>query len=142
MPRLPLFLLVLLLPLTVLAGGDVVWSGLVYASTVQNPAPPPLELTSFANKLHHIFGYNQLQLLGQHCQEMNRPVDQWLLPANQVSLLVNSQRKQFSYQLDLQLFQGSRPAVRSIVLLSRQSPIFLKGPLYAEGQLIIVLAIQ
>jgi hypothetical protein len=141
-----LFLLLLLTPFSAKAqGSDVVWSGRVYASTVPNPVPPPLELVSFAAKLQHIFGYNQLQLLGQHSQEMSRGAEQWLLPANQVSLLVNAalpRRMPGSYQLDLQLFQGSRPVVRSTVMLSRQSPIFLKGPFYAEGQLIIILSLK
>ncbi len=137
------FLLLLLTPLFAkAAGSDVVWSGLVYASTVPNPTPPPLELVSFTAKLQHIFGYNQLQIVGQHSQEMGAAVEQWLLPANQISLLVNSRRAQGNYQLDLQLFQGSRPAVHSVVMLSRQSPIFLKGPLYGEGQLIIILSLK
>ncbi len=139
---LTLLLVLCLLPLAARAGQDVVWSGLVYASTVANPAPPPLELVSYAPKLQHIFGYNQLQLLGQHCEPMDLPLEHWLLPANEVSLVVNTRRQGANYLLDLQLFQGGRSAVRTMVLLARQSPIFLKGPLYANGQLIIVLAVQ
>lgn len=142
MRRLALLLVSLLLPLPLMAGGDVVWSGLIYASTVANPAPPPREVAAFAAKLQHIFGYNQLQLLGQHREPMDTPLEHWLLPANEVSLVVNTRRQGANYLLDLQLFQTSRSAVRTMVLLARQSPIFLKGPLYGDGQLIIVLAVE
>lgn len=124
------------------AAEEAVWSGLLYATNVSNPAPAPAEIAGFAPKLQHIFGYNQFQLLGQHRERMDKPVETWLLPGSGVSLVVNTKKTRDNYLLDLQLFQGERSAVRTMVLLARQSPIFLKGPLYSEGQLIIVLKVE
>ena len=43
----------------------VVWSGLVIAQNVPEPAPIPQELTLIEQTLKGLFGYNQFQVIGQ-----------------------------------------------------------------------------
>lgn len=144
-PRLCLSLLLLLGALgvrPVRAAEDTIWSGLIYATNETAPSPAPREIAAYDAKLQHIFGYNQLVLLGQHREQMDAPLEHWMLPGKGVSLLVSAKRARENYLLDVQLYQENRMAVRTVALLARQSPIFLRGPLYGEGQLIIVLAVQ
>ena len=121
---------------------DVVWSGLIYATTETAPLPAPKELVAYSQKLQHIFGYNQLQLLSQHRESMDAQSEHWLLPGNGVTLLVDTRREGKNHLLNLHLYQEKRLVVQTTVLLARQSPIFLRGPLYGEGQLIIVLVVE
>lgn len=124
------------------AANEVVWSGLIYATNAKIPSPPPVELAAFSRKLQHIFGYNQLQLLSQHREVMDNLYEHWLLPGAGFCLLVDSKKAGANHLLTLQIYQEKRLVVRTIVQLARQSPIFLKGPLSGEGQLIIVLVVE
>jgi len=124
------------------AQADVVWSALIYATNEKTPLPPPAELAAFSQKLQHIFGYNQLQLLSQHREIMDSRSEHWLLPGKGFNLRVDTKIAKENYLLDLQLYQEKRMVVQTIALLARRSPIFLRGPLYDAGQLIIVLAVE
>lgn len=121
---------------------DIVWSGLIYATNEANPAPVPKELAAYNQKLQHIFGYNQLQLLSQHREVMDAQSEHWLLPGKGFYLLVDTKNSGTNHLLTLHLYQEKRLVVQTIVLLARQSPIFLRGPLYGDGQLIMVLVIE
>jgi len=137
-----LFLAGIAAPLTGLAAGDVVWSAMIYASNGSAPLPPPPEIAAYSLKLQHIFGYNQFQILNQHRELMESRSENWLIPGNGFYLHVGAQKTRGNYLLNLQLYQDQRLAVKTIALLARQSPIFLRGPLSAEGQLIIVVAVE
>ncbi|MDD5351411.1 MAG: hypothetical protein PHQ12_14460 [Chthoniobacteraceae bacterium] len=137
-----LFLAAVAAPHPARAAGEVIWSALIYATAEQTPLPPPPEIAAYSQKLQHIFGYNQFQVLNQHREPMGARPEDWLIPGNGFSLHVGAQRSKESYLLNLQLFQDQRLAVKTIALLSRQSPIFLRGPLSGTGQLIIVVAVQ
>lgn len=144
--RFILLLLVLLataaFPLPGRAAGDVIWSALIYASTVQEPPPPPPEIAPYGQKLQRVFGYNRFQILSQHRQAMASQPETWLIPGDGFSLRVGAQRSRENFLLNLQLFQEQRLAVKTIALLTRQTPIFLRGPQSGDGQLIIVVAVE
>jgi len=136
------FLAAIAFPLCGLAAQDVVWSALIYASAEQTPLPPPPEIAAYSQKLQRIFGYNQFQILNQHREVMDRRSENWLIPGNGFYLHVGAAQSGANYLLKLQLYQDQRLAVQTVALLARQSPIFLRGPLSRDGQLIIVVAVQ
>ena len=121
---------------------EVVWSGLIYASNAAQPAPAPKELAVFSQKLQHIFGYNQLELLSQHRETMDAQSEHWLLPGKEFCLLIDTKKMRDNHLLNLHLYQEKRLVVQTTLLLARQSPVFLSGPLYGDGQLIIVLLVE
>lgn len=124
------------------AAEDVVWSGLIYATNEKSPAPAPKELAPFGSKLQNVFGYNQFQLLSQHREIMDSQSEHWLIPGNEFNLRVDTQKAHGKYLLNLQLYLEKRLLVQTEAKLARQSPLFLRGPLYADGQLIIVLVVE
>ena len=73
---------------------------------------------------------------------MDKHFEHWLLPGADFCLLVNTEKSGKSHILTLQLYQEKKLIVRTVAQLARQSPIFLRGPLYGEGQLIIVLLVK
>jgi hypothetical protein len=46
------------------------------------------------------------------------------------------------YLLNLNIFQQKRQVCTSEVKLAPNSPLFIRGPLYGKGQIIIVLQVQ
>ncbi|MEI6350425.1 MAG: hypothetical protein WCP06_04895 [Verrucomicrobiota bacterium] len=122
---------------------DVVWSGLVYATNEETPQPVPRQLAGFSEKLRNVFGYNQLELLSEHREVMDDDKERWLLPGNGFCLKVDTRKNPGrGYLMNMQLFQDKRVLVQTEARLARKCPIFFRGPLCANGQLIIVLLIE
>ncbi|MGA3171522.1 MAG: hypothetical protein ABSE62_10965 [Chthoniobacteraceae bacterium] len=120
-------------------GSSAVWSGVVFASNDPHPAQPPPRLRPFANKLRHIFGYNQYELVGESAQRID-PSERWLMPSKDFSLTVRrlnapGQRS----PARIVLFENRRRLAEFEARLKPGSPLFIRGPLYASGQLVIVL---
>ncbi|MGB8353216.1 MAG: hypothetical protein WCD79_04960 [Chthoniobacteraceae bacterium] len=124
---------------------ETVWSGLVLATTVEHPAEAPLELKKYAGQLKDIFGYNQYQLMGQHVEVMDSPSEHWLIPSKDFSLCVTARKASkpgFNYRLKLDLFQEKKLLAGMEGRLSGQNLLFIRGPAYGDGQLIIVLVVK
>ena len=126
---------------------DKIWSGLVYATNANDPKDPPAELREFAGRLKRVFGYNQFQLAGSATNIIDEDVENWLVPSKNFSLSVRarpatSKEARGGYLLNLQLFHDQRPLVDTEAKLAPGSPLFIRGPEYGHGQLIIVLQVQ
>lgn len=122
---------------------EVVWSALVYASNKEVPEKLPKELEGFAGKLERIFGYTHFELLSEHREIMDKKTEGWLLPGKGFYLRVNATESPSpGFSMDLQLYQEKRLLVETQATLARQSPIFVRGPLCEDGQLIIVLVVK
>ena len=123
-----------------MANDETVWSGLVLATKAEHPKEPPVEIVKFKTKLESIFGYNQFELIGQHTEVMNDPNEQWLIPSKDFCLRVMSMTKgKDGYSFKLRLFEQKKMLADFETKLEPQSPLFIRGPLYGGGQLIIIL---
>jgi hypothetical protein len=145
-PAVPLFLLcAALLP----AGAQepaappptAIWSGLILATNDPQPAPPPPQLRRWADKLHTIFGYNQFELVGEYSQRMDDAYQRWLVPSKDFSLSVTSHTPTPAGRmpLTLTLFENHRRLAEIETRLHPGHPLFIRGPGYAGGQLVIVI---
>jgi hypothetical protein len=124
-----------------------VWSALVVATNAAEPKAAPAELREFAPRMKRVFGYNQFELVGSAGQEIGDQGESWLVPSKSFWLGLKARRAlskeaQGGYLLSLQLFQDKRPLVDTEVKLAPGSPLFIRGPQYGKGQLIIVLQVQ
>lgn len=129
------------------ADRDRVWSALVLATNADDPKPVPAELRAFAPRMKKVFGYNQFELAGSATQEIGDQQESWLVPSKSFWMGLRGRRSvskeaQGGYLLSLQLFQDNRPLVDSEVKLAPGSPLFIRGPQYGKGQLVIVLQVQ
>ena len=119
-----------------------IWSGLVLATNDAHPAQAPPQLSKYAEKLKNIFGYNQFELIGEHSEKMDDPYERWLIPSKDFCLSVKTHNVPGEpYPMKIALFQNRRRLVEFEPHLSTESPLFIRGPLYAGGQLIIVLQV-
>lgn len=129
------------------AAADTIWSGVVIAKNVASPKPPPPELREFAARLKRVFGYNQFELFGSASKPIGDRTESWLVPSKSFWLGVNARRAtskeaRGGYLLNLQLFQDKRPLVDTEAKLAPGSPLFIRGPQYGSGQVIVVLQVQ
>jgi hypothetical protein len=117
-----------------------IWSGVVLATNETHPAPAPAQLDAYSDKIKNIFGYNQLALIGENSQRMEASYEHWLIPSKDFYLSVRSHTKPGeAYPLKIALFQNRHRIADFDARLGADSPLFIRGPMYARGQLIIVL---
>lgn len=124
-----------------------IWSALVVATNAPDPKPAPADLRQFAPRMKKVFGYNQFELVGSASQEVGDQAENWLVPTKSFWFGLKARRSsskeaQGGYLLSLQLFQEKRPLVDTEVKLAPGSPLFIRGPQYGNGHLIIVLQVQ
>ena len=119
-----------------------IWSGLILATNDAHPAQAPTRLRLFADKLKNIFGYNQFELVGEHSEKMDDPYERWLIPSKDFCLSVKTHTGPGErYPMKIALFQNRHRLVQFEARLNSDSPLFIRGPLYAGGQLVIVLRV-
>ena len=139
--------LVLILSAAPAHAAQLVWSGLIIAQNEEHPKPVPSELASLEDTLKELFGYNQFELAGSASQEIGDQSENWLVPSKSFWMGLKGRRAvskeaQGGYLLSLQLYQDKRPLVDTEVKLAPGSPLFIRGPQYGDGQVIIVLQVQ
>jgi len=126
---------------------DNIWSAVIVATSVAAPKDPPAELREFAPRLKRIFGYNQFELVGSATELIDELTENWLVPSPLFSLSVRARRAvskeaRGGYLLNLQLYQEKRPLLDMEAKLAPGSPLFIRGPQYGKGQVILVLQVQ
>ena len=146
MPRRPLLLLAVLafvatgLPCE---GKEAVWTGLVLATNEPSPKDFPPELARFKPQLREVFGYNQFKLISGRSEVVNEDEERWLSASKDFSVRVDCRKVGPSrYVMELLFFQDKKLLVKTWAKLSRQTPLFLRGPQYGKGQLIIVVFVE
>jgi hypothetical protein len=126
---------------------DRIWSGVIVATNPEKPKDPPVELREFVPKLKRIFGYTQFELAGSATEAIDELTENWLVPSPIFPLSVTARRTtskeaRGGYLLNLKVFQENRQVVDSEVKLAPGSPLFIRGPQYGKGQIIIFLQVQ
>ncbi len=129
------------------SSANTIWSALVLATNVSTPKRPPAELQACAPRLQRVFGYNQFEIIGSASNELGDRAESWLVPSESFWFGLKARRAvskeaRGGYLLSLQLFQNKRPLLETEVKLAPGSPLFIRGPQYGKGQLIIVLQVQ
>ena len=121
----------------------VVWSGLVIAQNVPEPAPIPQELTHIEQTLKGLFGYNQFQVIGQSRKTLKTGEEDWLASSKYFALHVDAQGETDSgYTVKLKLLKERELLLETDAKLSTRSPLVIKGPQIGDGQLLLVLLVD
>jgi len=126
-----------------LPAAQTVWSGLVIAENVPQPAPMPPELTRIGQTLKELFGYNQFEVIGQSTKTLRTGQEDWLASSKYFGLHVDARGETAAgYLVDLKLFKENDLLLETETKLSKRSPLVIKGPLVGSGQLLLVLMVQ
>ena len=128
---------------TALPAAQMVWSGLVMAENVPQPAPIPAQLTRLERTLKELFGYNQFQVIGQSTKSLKTGQEDWLASSKYFGLHVDARGETpAGYVVDLKLYKEDDLLLETETKLSKRSPLVIKGPLVGGGQLLLVLVVQ
>ena len=128
---------------TSLQAAHTVWSGLVIAENVPQPAPIPPELTKLEQTLKDLFGYNQFEVIGQSNKTLKTGEEDWLANSKYFGLHVDARGENESgYELNLKLYKEKDVLLETDANLSRSSPLVIKGPQVGSGQLLLVLVVK
>src|SRR3954451_23429636 len=125
------------------SAAETVWSGLVMASNVPEPAPIATELSKFEGTLKQLFGYNQFEVIGQSRNTLKTGEENWLAKSKYFSLHVDSKTAaKTGYVLNLQLFQEQKLLLETDAKLTKSSPLVVRGPQVGDGQLVLLLVLE
>ena len=121
----------------------IVWSGLVIAENVPQPAPIPPELNKFEQTLKDLFGYNQFEVIGQSNKALKTGQEDWLANSKYFRLQADARgESDAGYDLNLKLYKEQDVMLETDAKLSRSSPLVIKGPQVGSGQLLLVLVVK
>jgi|SRR5436190_16313628 hypothetical protein len=142
----PIFTIVFALVMSAtitLPAAQTVWSGLVIAENVPQPAPMPEELSRIGQTLKELFGYNQFQVIGQSTKTLKTGQEDWLASSKYFGLHVDARGETpVGYLVELKLYKEKDLLLETETKLSKRSPLVIKGPLVGGGQLLLVLVVQ
>jgi hypothetical protein len=142
-PLLVAVLLVLAVSAVSATAAHVVWSGLVIAENVPQPAPIPPELTKLEQTLKELFGYNQFEVIGQSDKTLRTGEEDWLANSKYFGLHVDARgENDAGYTLNLKLYKENDVLLETDANLSKSSPLIIKGPQVGSGQLLLVLVVK
>ena len=132
-------------PIAFAAAGDKVWSAVVLASTAKKgtqPAAVPAELAPYAAKLSKFFGCDQFEILGSATKAIDGQVERWLVPTQNFWVGARATRERTGYRLNMEFFHDKRLLLETEAKLAPRSPLFIRGPMHARGQIILVFEIK
>lgn len=135
--------LVLLAAVASARADDTIWGGLVLA-TNENPAKPvPKKLEAFAPTVTSVFGYNTLYLLGDARQAIGAGTESWLIPSREFFFRVTTLSKEPSrYTVRVELFRKESALLTTEAKLALGAPLFIRGPQWGKGQLVLILEVR
>src|SRR5215467_4806243 len=122
---------------------EKVWSGLVIAENVTEPAAIPPELNRIEGLLKKFFGYNEFKVIGQSQKILKTGQEDWLATSKFFALHVDARGEtEAGYVLNLKLYKEKELLLETDTMLSKRSPLVIKGPQVGSGQLLLVLVVH
>lgn len=143
MRRILLATLLALIPSAAVQASDNIWSALVLATNETPPAEVPKALGDFSATIKKVFGYNSLYLLGQKKRELGSGDSDWLVPSKNFFFQVTPlDQDPAHYRLRIELFRNKDLLLTTEAALPRDAPLYIRGPQWGKGQLILLLEVR
>jgi len=127
---------------TILAS-DEIWTALVLATNETPPVEAPRNLKDFSATIAKVFGYNSLYLLGQKKKAFGSGSNEWLVTSKDFFFRVTSlDQTPAHYRLQLELYREKELLLTSEAELRRDTPLYIHGPQWGKGQLILLVEVR
>ena len=128
---------------------ESVWGCLLYASNdraaekVQTQTQIPTRIRDYDERLEKILGYASIQTLGQGqtVVEPNRPTSIVFHGNIRVELTGLTRQPGEHFLVVLRVFQKDRQLIETQANVTRGSPLFIRGPLWRSGQLVVAVMV-
>ena len=121
-----------------------IWGALIFASDEKVDSSKNGDIEKTLSQLEKAFPGKNFQLLGEHTQQIFSEYESWVVPSKDLFLKIDSKgrtKKSDGVNLHLQLWREKNVLLKTDVIL-RKEPIFITGPKWGNGQLIMVVALR
>ena len=123
-----------------------IWGALFFATDgkVKEASESTPEAKAIIERLGKAFEEKHYQLLGEHTQAIFSEYESWVVPSKDIFLKIDSKgpaKKGKGINLHLQLWRDKNVLLKTDVVL-RDTPIFIRGPKWGDGYLIMAIELR
>src|ERR1700737_1655988 len=120
-----------------------VWGCLLYASNDKTPGELPPSISRYYQQLHENLGYSAFRVVAQAETPLKAGQENWLKVGTDIKVLLYSitRTDRGEYLMTLQVFDSGKPLVETQARVTRGSPLFIRGPAWHAGQLVLALMV-
>jgi hypothetical protein len=122
---------------------DHVWGCLLYASNSAKTFDLPSRLSGYDLRLRNGLGFSNYRVIAQRETDVGDSSEDRLVSAGdiQVRLTGLSRATDGKYLVGISFLEGARKVMETQARVGEGSPLFIRGPDWREGQIIIVVMV-
>jgi hypothetical protein len=116
---------------------------LLYASNAEKAVELPARLADFGAPLRRSLGYSNYRVIAQHEISVEDRAENLLVSAGDLRVLLKSASPESDgkYLVELLFVEGTRQVIETEAKVGQGSPLFIRGPGWRDGQIIIVMMV-
>jgi hypothetical protein len=121
-----------------------IWGALFFATDSEVEEANEGDAKAITERLRKAFEESYYQLLGEHTQAIFSEYESWVVPSKDIFLKIDSKgpaEEGEGINLHLQLWRDKNVLLKTDVVL-RNTPIFIRGPKWGDGYLIMAIALR
>lgn len=121
-----------------------IWGALIFATHEKTDTSKNGDIEKTLVQLNKVFPGKNFQLLGEHTQQIFSEYESWVVPSKDLFLKIDSKGRTKNgdgVNLHLQLWREKNVLLKTDVIL-RKEPLFITGPKWGNGQLIMVVELR
>jgi hypothetical protein len=119
------------------------WGCLIYASNAVAPNELPDRLNGYDVRMRGAFGYSRFCTIAQRQTTLQAQKEAGLVFSDDLKIMLTSLTggSDGKYLIKLLFVEGKEPVMETQARVSRDSPLFIRGPNWRDGQIIIVVMV-
>ena len=123
--------------------GAQVWSCLLFGSNAGKSFELPARLSGYDARLRQGLGYSSYRVIAQRETAVEDKHDNLLVAAGDIQVVLKnlSRAADGKYLVRLLFLQGTEQVMETQARVSQGSPLFIRGPDWRDGQIIIVVMV-
>jgi hypothetical protein len=119
------------------------WGCLIYASNAGARNQLPDRLNGYDVRMSGAFGYSRFCTIAQRQTKLQAQKEAGLVFSDDLKIVLTSMTggSDGKYLIKLLFVEGKEPVMETQARVSRDSPLFIRGPNWRDGQIIIVVMV-
>ena len=121
-----------------------VWGCLLYASNSPKAFDLPPRLSGYDVRLRNGLGFSNYRVIAQRETAAGDQSENLLVSAGEIQVLLTnlSRASDGKYLVGILLLEGTNQVMETQARVGERSPLFIRGPDWREGQIIIVVMVD
>jgi hypothetical protein len=119
------------------------WGCLIYASNAGAHNDLPDQLNGYDVRMSCAFGYSRFCMIAQRQTALQAQKEAGLVFSDDLKIVLTSLTggSDGKYLIKLLFVEGKEPVMETQARVNRDSPLFIRGPNWRDGQIIIVVMV-